>query len=49
MSFFYIVHGDLVERWAGHRLLKVMERGKVSLPACDIDVLQRWGERSYVF
>jgi hypothetical protein len=47
--FFYMVHGNLVEPWAGERILAGVDHGEIDLAARDLDILRRWQARSYQF
>lgn len=47
--FFYMVHGNLVEPWAGDRILLGVDRGEIELPAHDLDILRLWHTRPYQF
>lgn len=47
--FFYMVHGNLVEPWAGERILAAADRGEVKLPPNDLEILCRWHRRPYQF
>lgn len=47
--FFYMLHGTLVEPWAGKRVLKAAEDGLIVLPEHDYQILRRWNERGYGF
>jgi hypothetical protein len=47
--YFYMLHGNLVEPWAGERVLHAAEAGLIVLPEHDYRVLKRWSGRSYGF
>lgn len=41
--YFYTVHRNRVENWAGQQVIKAAEQGLLVLPECDYRVLKRWG------
>lgn len=47
--YFYMLHGNLVEPWAGKAIATAARDGIVDLPEHDLAVLNRWVERSYGF
>jgi hypothetical protein len=47
--YFYMLHGNRVEDWAGQRVIKATEQGLIVLPECDYRVLNRWEDQSYGF
>jgi hypothetical protein len=47
--YFYMLHGNRVEDWAGERVLNAAEQGLLVLPECDYQVLKRWADQPYGF
>jgi hypothetical protein len=47
--YFYMLHGNRVEDWAGERVIKAAEQGLIVLPECDYRVLKRWEDQPYGF
>jgi hypothetical protein len=47
--YFYMLHGNRVEDWAGQRVIKAAEQGLLALPECDHRVLKRWEDQPYGF
>jgi hypothetical protein len=47
--YFYMLHGNRVEDWAGERVIKAAEQGLIMLPECDYRVLKRWEDQPYGF
>lgn len=47
--YFYMLHGNLVQDWAGERILKAAEEGLIVLPEHDYQVLRRWQALPYGF
>lgn len=47
--YFWMLHGNRVHDWAGHRVLAAAEAGQIVLPEHDWRVLRAWSERVYGF
>lgn len=47
--YFYMLHGNRVQDWAGEAFLASAEAGRIVLPEHDYQVLRRWCARSYGF
>jgi hypothetical protein len=47
--YFYMLHGNRVEDWAGQRVLRAVEQGLIVLPEPDYRVLKRWEDQPYGF
>jgi hypothetical protein len=47
--FFYMLHGNRVESWAGERVINAAEQGLIVLPEANYCVLKRWEDQSYGF
>lgn len=45
----YMLHGNRVHDWAGERILRAAEAGKIVLPEHDYQVLKAWHARPYGF
>lgn len=47
--YFYMLHGNLVQPWAGKAIAAAARQGVVGLPDHDMAVLNRWVDQSYGF
>lgn len=47
--YFYMLHGNLVPDWAGQRVLRAADAGRIVLPEHDHRVLRWWAEQPYGF
>lgn len=47
--FFYMLHGNLVDTWAGEAILNAAEQGLIVLPEHDYRVLKAWNSNTYGF
>ena len=47
--YFYMLHGNRVQDWAGHRVIRAAEAGTIVLPEHDYRVLKAWEDQPYGF
>jgi hypothetical protein len=47
--YFYMLHGNRVDAWAGERVIKAAEAGTIVLPEHDYRVLKNWQAQPYGF
>lgn len=47
--YFFMLHGNRVEPWAGERVVELAESGLIELPEHDYQVLRRWNALPYGF
>jgi hypothetical protein len=47
--YFYMLHGNLLQEWAGDRVREGAESGRIMLPEHDYQVLKAWSKHKYGF